>query len=234
MSKIWRCPKCDTINQDEKCVICGLDYDETDISHEHNGNEIKQDLSNGLNNYANVHSKSQKNKWFIFVIIFMLVVISTVKVIKKNFSEKLCYFGGHKYMVFNKSKNWNDAKNYCEKLGGHLVTIDSADEQIFVQRIIKGQSNLNYWIGLYKNGSGQWEWVDKSMFSYSNWDYDIKWNNRKPDNYGGDENYVRIYSKTEEFDTWQCNFGFWDDAYVLYSICVGATLAVARVDRLSR
>lgn len=31
MSKIWRCPECETINQGDKCIVCG--YDNPELSH---------------------------------------------------------------------------------------------------------------------------------------------------------------------------------------------------------
>lgn len=45
-------------------------------------------------------------------------------------------FGSHRYEVFTDSKTWYDAEAYCESLGGHLVTINSAEEQEFIEQLL--------------------------------------------------------------------------------------------------
>ena len=42
-------------------------------------------------------------------------------------------YNGHLYSVIDTPMSWNDAKEYCEEIGGHLVTITDNDEQEFVQ-----------------------------------------------------------------------------------------------------
>ncbi len=39
------------------------------------------------------------------------------------------YETGHRYQLFDYSMSWTDAESYCESIGGHLVTITSAEEQ---------------------------------------------------------------------------------------------------------
>ena len=46
-------------------------------------------------------------------------------------------YNGHKYRVFNDNMNWEEAKAYCESLGGHLAVITSAGEQDFVYSLAK-------------------------------------------------------------------------------------------------
>ena len=43
MSKIWRCPECETINQDRKCVVCG---------------HVNPDYDNNLNQQKNANNKN--------------------------------------------------------------------------------------------------------------------------------------------------------------------------------
>ena len=39
----------------------------------------------------------------------------------------------HRYQVFDTSMRWTEAEEYCESLGGHLVTITSEEEQKFIE-----------------------------------------------------------------------------------------------------
>lgn len=83
-------------------------------------------------------------------------------------NEKDFYFNGNRYRVYNGRKKWNEAKSYCESLGGHLVTITSSEEQSFVESINK---NTNRWIGGYRDNSSSdvWKWVTDEKWEYTNW-----------------------------------------------------------------
>ena len=79
-------------------------------------------------------------------------------------------FNGHYYKVFNYCMTWEEAKNFCEEIGGHLVTITSQDEQNFIEKILSNDANKNfYWIGGHKNKNGQWYWITNESFYYKNW-----------------------------------------------------------------
>lgn len=56
---------------------------------------------------------------------------------------------GHRYQVFDESMSWTDAKVYCENLGGHLVTINSEEEQKFIEdNLLVIGTKKTYFIGL--------------------------------------------------------------------------------------
>ena len=79
--------------------------------------------------------------------------------------------------------SWNEAKKYCEKLNGHLVTITSQEENDIIAKLVNGGS---YWIGATdEDDEGIWQWVTKEKFNYSNWD-----SSSDEPNGGTDENYA--------------------------------------------
>ncbi|HEX9063379.1 MAG TPA: lectin-like protein, partial [Clostridia bacterium] len=91
----------------------------------------------------------------------------------------------HSYAVLDKSMTWPYAKEYCEKLGGHLATITSQSEQEFIYSIMANHSKNDYWLGGFQadgssEPSGGWQWVTKEDMSYTNW------SSGKPDNYNGE------------------------------------------------
>lgn len=76
---------------------------------------------------------------------------------------------GRMYKVFDVNVSWFDAYTRCESLGGHLVTITSAEEQAFIENYMSSISFTNYaWIGAYTD-SVNWKWVTGEEFEYTNW-----------------------------------------------------------------
>lgn len=79
-------------------------------------------------------------------------------------------FNGHYYQVFDEGLDWFAAKTRCEEMGGHLVTITSAEEQDFVSNLIKCGNRINYWLGgTDEDTEGVWKWVSGELFEYDNW-----------------------------------------------------------------
>jgi len=73
-------------------------------------------------------------------------------------------YNEHSYYYFSGNKSWDDAKAYCEKVGGHLVTITSQGEADFVKTL---NSTHNAWIGGYKETD--WKWVTGEAWSFTDW-----------------------------------------------------------------
>lgn len=89
---------------------------------------------------------------------------------------------GHAYKAFKERLSWKDAKQRCEQLGGHLVTISSPGEQAFaVECLKKAGVNVDkqdypaawherFWAGgTDENAEGKWRWIDGSDWTFSAW-----------------------------------------------------------------
>jgi hypothetical protein len=77
-------------------------------------------------------------------------------------------FGGHFYKVYRGQMNWYKAKEKCELLGGHLVTITSYEEQTFVNNLAEKSCNSDSdgcWLGAYES-KGKLKWVTNENPSY--------------------------------------------------------------------
>ena len=76
---------------------------------------------------------------------------------------------GHYYMVFDYyDVSYYIANRECNNVGGHLVTITSAEEQSVIQDLLGSYSAKYYFIGGHKSGK-QWTWVTGEEFTYTNW-----------------------------------------------------------------
>jgi len=77
-------------------------------------------------------------------------------------------FQGHHYQVVIGPASWPEAKAACEKRGGHLGIIESAEENDFVQKQVAGLKAA--WIGLRAvTGKRDFRWVDGSRPGFTGW-----------------------------------------------------------------
>ena len=109
-------------------------------------------------------------------------------------------YNGNIYLVLTDKCNWYEAYSRCEALGGHLATITSEEEQLFVTSYVKSFKKQWYvWLGGYSDGQ-EWHWVTGELFEYTDW---IE---GEPDNDNGKEWFLDIKYDFE----WK-----WNDAPVL-------------------
>ncbi|MCC8068516.1 MAG: C-type lectin domain-containing protein [Ruminococcus sp.] len=116
-------------------------------------------------------------------------------------SDDTYVYNGHSYKLFDTSMDWSSAQQYCESLGGHLVTINSADEQQFVSTIASKSSKKNVWLGATKGENGKFSWVTGEDAQFSNWSAG------EPSNYDDTENAVMMYTYSNSL----VNLGEWND-----------------------
>lgn len=116
-------------------------------------------------------------------------------------NEGTVEYGGHKYKFYNNSMTWEEAKDFCEQQGGHLVTISSEEEQSFLKDNCTGEKNL-YWIGLQEI-SDNWGWVTGEEVSYTNWA-----TGEPNEDFNDTEYYAQMYGK--DYDDNQ--LGEWNDS----------------------
>lgn len=75
-------------------------------------------------------------------------------------------YNGSEYTFFAARKTWLDAQHSCAELGQNLVSIQDADEELF----LKAQApTSSWWIGYNDRAKeGTWVWPDGAS-SYTNW-----------------------------------------------------------------
>lgn len=107
----------------------------------------------------------------------------------------LSYFNGHSFVFYNLPLVWDQAKKFCEDLGGHLATSTSQEKQDFLHNL---SGTIITWLGgTDENSEGNWKWI-----TGEEWDYTY-WASGQPDNSGGAENYVQLNFNSN---------GRWNDA----------------------
>ncbi|MHC4202225.1 MAG: lectin-like protein, partial [Planctomycetota bacterium] len=77
--------------------------------------------------------------------------------------------GGRRYGVYPTWTTWREAKAFCERVGGHLVTITSVEENAVVAGLAAA-AGAEVWIGFSdERQEGTWEWITGEGAAYTNW-----------------------------------------------------------------
>ena len=99
-----------------------------------------------------------------------------------------------RYELAPEELSWNEHNDRAIAMGGHLVSITSAEENELVARIAGGRT---VWIGGMRKGSGNgtgadyWCWCDGQPWIYANWAPG------EPNNYGGNENRIQLHGTSK-------------------------------------
>lgn len=80
-------------------------------------------------------------------------------------------YNDHCYKVFQQAMTWENAKEFCESMGGHLATAETPDENEFIKDLfINNYSENSCWIGASRDKRGIWKWVSGKMIGdYYDW-----------------------------------------------------------------
>lgn len=126
--------------------------------------------------------------------------------------SKTVEYKGHTYSLYNRQLSWTQAEAFCVKQGGHLLSINTPDEQQFIERLLAYGAADNYWIGYTdKDQEGRWAWTSGETSTFT------KWNTGQPDNANNQEHFAHLYNRYTLPERW----GLWNDlpdSYVSESI----------------
>ena len=115
------------------------------------------------------------------------------------------YYNGHVYNIFNYEMTWDEAVAYCEKLGGHMAIISSADENKALFSYVTSRNSYKSVFGATdREHEGLWEWTNGETMSYANW------GEGEPNNSNGREHYVHFLSTFNG----QWNDTTWDNSFI--------------------
>lgn len=80
-------------------------------------------------------------------------------------------YRGHHYKVYaGVCPTWEDARDYCEELGGHLAVVNNEDENTRLYKIVRDSGFRTAYMGLFnENMKSGWEWTNGDELSYISW-----------------------------------------------------------------
>ncbi|NXD42001.1 CLC4D protein, partial [Copsychus sechellarum] len=107
--------------------------------------------------------------------------------------QRSCYF------LSTDKMNWAESEQNCTGMGSQLVVINSKAEQEFLFMQIKQspERENNFYIGLFAEKVGQWQWVDNTPYNVTA----AFWREKEPSN-THDENCTVIHHPENTFKNW--------------------------------
>uniref|UniRef100_A0A8C0ZD43 C-type lectin domain family 4 member E-like n=1 Tax=Cyanistes caeruleus TaxID=156563 RepID=A0A8C0ZD43_CYACU len=106
--------------------------------------------------------------------------------------QRSCYF------LSSDTMKWAESEQNCTGMGSQLVVINSKEEQVFLSMLIKQPPRReNFYIGLFAEKVGKWQWVDKTPYNVTA----AFWRKGEPSD-TLDENCVIIHRDTELPNNW--------------------------------
>jgi hypothetical protein len=82
---------------------------------------------------------------------------------------------GHWYQtIATIGQTWEEARARGASMGGHLVTLATAQEDAFVRSLTPDVTDTGFWIGAFRTPNvvctgSSWQWVDASPWTYTAW-----------------------------------------------------------------
>ena len=74
------------------------------------------------------------------------------------------------FTVYREDLTWEQARDKCEEMGGHLAVVDS-EERFNELCVLAQQQGLTYvWLGSYRGTDGEWYNVDGTKMNFTRWD----------------------------------------------------------------
>ncbi|XP_053532264.1 macrophage mannose receptor 1 [Ictalurus punctatus] len=107
----------------------------------------------------------------------------------------------HRYHFVNENKTWSEAQTYCREHYNDLASINDMGEMKKLNSTLKKETAKQAWIGLQRKGTGKWLWSLPDQTFYVNGGTYRNWNYGEPNNNGGHEFCVEMFS----------NSGLWND-----------------------
>ncbi|XP_033127005.1 CD209 antigen-like protein E [Anneissia japonica] len=106
-------------------------------------------------------------------------------------------YEGSCYTLLSGNSSWHEAKSRCEEENANLVTISSAQENIFVSAHTDDCQKI--WIGLNDNRvEDTWQWLSNETFNFSAWMKD------QPNNANSNQNCVELKPSTRKWNDKKC------------------------------
>ncbi|XP_006822232.1 low affinity immunoglobulin epsilon Fc receptor-like [Saccoglossus kowalevskii] len=136
--------------------------------------------------------------------IFCLAVCNGAEVGSVNYQREVSY------IFFDDEVDWYQARQNCKNIGGNLATISNQAANDVIVNFLDangffGSEDTGVWIGLNDiDQENDFQWVDGSTCSYTNWGNGEPDNNNKQNPAGQDCGQIRTSSMAWDDDYCAC------------------------------
>ena len=122
----------------------------------------------------------------MFKSLLSLILFSALFAISSSVSAHILdgakEWNGHYYKIFQIPMKYEDAKKFCESVGGHLAAPETSTENEMLKQMFSMCNGIDYcWIGAYRDEQRFWHWITNKVIA----DY-FDWGKREPGGSQGD------------------------------------------------
>ncbi|CAG2227418.1 unnamed protein product [Mytilus edulis] len=102
--------------------------------------------------------------------------------------ETIAFFRGSKYIFSCRQGTWSNSEAYCNTKGGHLTSIETAEENTFILDVLELMQTIlelppYFWIGLTSNNPDMsYKWLSGEPLNFTDWFQGTPQQPQQPDN----------------------------------------------------
>lgn len=118
-------------------------------------------------------------------------------VIDEHTPTATAQYGESSYEYYNYQMSWLSALKFCERRGGHLAVVNSAEENEVLYQLAKPYTTYAWLGGTDDVKEGNWYWINSEDFTLSD-----KWNSGEPNNDGNGEHCLELMTSDNHPGQW--------------------------------
>ncbi|CAI5773708.1 Hypothetical predicted protein [Podarcis lilfordi] len=88
----------------------------------------------------------------------------------QNISEEMQYFANLNDQLQKEIGSWTDAQKNCEQEGARLISVETREEQYFINKQVERHQKF-FWIGVFKDKGKKWSWLSGMEAAVHYWNY---------------------------------------------------------------
>ncbi|XP_053258136.1 CD209 antigen-like protein A [Podarcis raffonei] len=93
-----------------------------------------------------------------------------IDILTRNLNDGWVLYSRAFYFFSLELQTWMDSKKKCEKEGAHLISMETKEEQYFINKQVKHRKMI-FWIGVFKNKGNKWSWLSGMEAAVHYWNY---------------------------------------------------------------
>ncbi|XP_053258128.1 CD209 antigen-like [Podarcis raffonei] len=93
-----------------------------------------------------------------------------IDILTRNLKDGWVIFSNSFYLFSAELRSWMDSQRKCEREGAKLISIETLEEQFFINHEVKSRRKF-FWTGLFKDKEEVWKWLSGKLPEFQYWNF---------------------------------------------------------------